>query len=340
MPPEPVVDAMMSFLTASTWDESFGILRVHPELLGLGVEFIDVLLKDPTVAYPGLSRSEAAARLRAHRAVLVRCRTVGTAAAFAEIGRGTSRRREHHGAAWFWALTTIAVIVVVVILGIRFLHKSSAPGGVVASALGKYRIKVSWSDSAKKITGFNIDNGCPAGTCGGHGVTLAKTTGPVTSTVFRVTPGTYQCFRVQAITKSGLSGWSGYGCTSTPSLMISGTQAWIPTRVTLKSGDRLEIRAAGLMSIGSSSGKSPAGKPSCKPAVNDAATASSFPAPKLPCLSLIARIGNRRAFEVGTSAVVIAQHGRLYVGVNASDFSGSSGSWTVNIKIGGTPPTP
>lgn len=328
MPPGPVADAMGSFLNVKTPEEARRILRGHPELLNVGVEPIDILLRNSTGTLQGMSRSETTARLRERRALLVR------------VGEETSQQQEHHGAAWFWAVTTIAVIVVVVVLGIRFLDKSSTPGGVAAAALGKYRIKVSWSDSAQKITGFNIDNGCPAGTCGGHGVTLAKTTGPVTSTVFRVTPGTYQCFRVQAIAKSGLSGWSGYGCASTPGLVISGTQAWIPTRVKLKSGDRLEIRAAGLLSIGSLTVRGAAGKPSCRPAVNDAATASSFPAPKLPCLSLIARIGHHRAFEVGTSAVVIARPGRLYLGVNASDFSGSSGSWTVNIKIGGAPPTP
>lgn len=313
---------MGSFLNVKPPQQARRILRDHPELLDVGVGYIDILLNSSTGTLEGMSRAETTARLRERRALLVR------------------ENREHHGVAWFLALTTIAVITVVIILGIRFLDKSSTPGGVAAAALGKYRIQVSWSDSAKKITGFNIDNGCPAGACGGHGVTLAKTTGPVTATVFRVTPGTYQCFRVQAITKSGLSGWSGYGCAATPGLTISGRQAWTPTRVKLKSGDRLEIRAAGLLSIGSPKVWGPAGKPSCRPAVNDAATASSFPAPTLPCLSLIARIGHHRAFEVGTSAVVIARPGRLYLGVNASDFSGSSGSWTVNIKIGGAPPTP
>lgn len=323
MPPEPVTDALGTFLSVDDEKEARRILRGRPELSrGVGVEHIDLLLNNSTGTLKNMSRAETITRLRERRALLVR------------------ENREHHGAAWFWGLTTVAVIVVVVIVGVRYLGQSSTPGSVSAAALGKYRIQVSWSDSAKNVTGFNIDNGCPAGTCGGHGVTLAKTTGPVTSTVFRVTPGTYQCFQVQAITKSGLSGWSGYGCASTPSLTISGTQAWIPTRVKLKSGDRLEIRAAGLLSIGSLKVRGPAGKPSCRPAKNDAATASSFPAPTLPCLSLIARIGHHRPFEVGTSAVVIARAGRLYLGVNASDFSGSSGSWTVNIKIGGAPPAP
>jgi hypothetical protein len=249
-------------------------------------------------------------------------------------------QQDGRGCAWLLGLLAIAVITVVVIIGIRFLGGSDTPSGVVASAINDYRIKVSWADSSKDVTGYHIDNGCPAGTCGGHGITLAKTTGQVTSTIFRVTPGTYQCFRVQAITKSTLSSWSGYGCASTPGITISGTRAWTRTHVILKSGDRLEIKAAGQISIGSFSPKSPTGKPACRPATNYAVASLDFPAPHLPCLSLIARIGHHQPFEVGTSAVIITPPGRLYLGVNASNFSDSSGSWTVNIKIGGPPPAP
>jgi hypothetical protein len=55
--------------------------------------------------------------------------------------------------------------------------------------------------------------------------------------------------------------------------------------------------------------------------------------------SLIARIGNGPPFEVGTSALVTAtRSGVLYVGINDDTFSGNSGSWNVNIKLGGLPP--
>lgn len=42
-------------------------------------------------------------------------------------------------------------------------------------------------------------------------------------------------------------------------------------------------------------------------------------------------------FEVGTSTLVIATSGRLYMGVNDSSPSNNSGSWKVDIKIGGPP---
>jgi hypothetical protein len=345
-PPEQTFNALMAFLKAGTWDDSRRILNAHPELLNVGPGLIDMMLKDPTLVsmtYPGRTRSEAEALLRKHKTVLARCKQIGVTRAFAEMGGQRTQaqaRQSRSGFAWFGAIVAVAVLVGGIVVGINLSGGSDTPGGVVASAVNQYSIEVTWTDNSKDVTGYNIDNGCPIGTCGGHGINLAKTTGEVTSTVFVVTPGTYQCFRVQAITSNGFSQWSGYGCTSTPSFVISGTQAWTPTQVILESGDLLEIQAAGQLSAGSSSQEDPAGDPSCTPAVNDAATASSFPARHLPCLSLIARVGSGRPFEVGDSAAVITGHGRLYLGVNANNFSNSSGSWTVNIKIGGAPPSP
>jgi hypothetical protein len=83
----------------------------------------------------------------------------------------------------------------------------------------------------------------------------------------------------------------------------------------------------------------PAGDPSCTPSVNYTAASSTFPAPHLPCWSLVARIGNGPVFEIGTSTLTTTTaSGRLYLGVNDGDFSDNSGNWTVNIKIGGLPP--
>jgi hypothetical protein len=74
-----------------------------------------------------------------------------------------------------------------------------------------------------------------------------------------------------------------------------------------------------------------------QPAADYAARSSRFPAPRLPCWSLIARFGNGAPFEVGNSIVVTAASGRLYLGVNTDSFSGNAGIWTVKIKIGGLP---
>jgi hypothetical protein len=215
----------------------------------------------------------------------------------------------------------------------------AAPAGVAATALGQHQIRVSWTESSPGATGFRVDNGCSATICG-PGAALAATTGPVTSAIFAVTPGTYQCFRAQALSGGAASGWSGFGCTTTPSLTVAGTQQWTATGVLVTSGDDLGITASGLIYVDPSYPQGPAGNPSCTPAVNYAATSSTFPAPDLPCWSLVARIGTGPPFEVGTSNLAVASaSGLLYLGVNDGDFSDNSGSWTVNIKIGGLPPS-
>ena len=156
------------------------------------------------------------------------------------------------------------------------------------------------------------------------------------SATFSVTPGTYQCFRVQAYNSSGTSPWSGYGCTSTPSFAVPGAQEWTNTNVTVAAGDTLGITAAGRVYIDPAYPVGPAGVQSCLPERDHAG--GPFPALTLPCWSLIARIGNGAPFEVGTSTLVTTSSGPLYLGVNDDNFADNSGSWTVNIKLGGLPP--
>ncbi|MGO9082572.1 MAG: hypothetical protein ACLQDY_26690 [Streptosporangiaceae bacterium] len=215
----------------------------------------------------------------------------------------------------------------------------TTPGGVTATPNGQYTITVTWANNASNAEGFDVDNGCPAGSCA-PGATLARTTRLTTSTSFTVTPGTYQCFRARAFDTAGASAWSGYGCASTPDFTVPGTQKWTDTGVTLTAGDTLGITAAGQVYIDPSYPQGPDGDPSCTPAVNYSAASATFPAPNLACWSLVGRIGNGPPFEVGSSTSVTASSGRLYLGVNDGDFSDNSGSWNVRIKIGGLPPSP
>ena len=210
------------------------------------------------------------------------------------------------------------------------------PGDVAATALGQYTIRVSWTDSSGDATGFTINNGCQAGGCSGGA--LAATTGPTTSADFAVTPGTYQCFHVQAFDGAGQSGWSGYTCATTPSFIVPGTQKWTATRVIVSSGDQVGLTASGQVYVDPGYPQGPAGNPACTPATNYASASRTFPAPDLQCWSLVARIGNGPPFEVGASTLVAVTTGRLYLGVNDGDFSDNSGRWIVNIKIGGLPP--
>jgi len=211
-----------------------------------------------------------------------------------------------------------------------------APGNITAVAESQYTIKVTWTEASTDVSGFNIDNGCPVGSCD-PGATLTQATGPVHSATFSVTPGTYQCFRVQAINNAGTSPWAGFGCTGTPGLVLSGSRKWTNTKVTVPAGDEVGITAGGQITVSPTETVGPAGDPSCTPAQNF--PGGAFPAPSLPCYSLIARIGNGPPFEVGTSALITAtSSGVLYVGINDDTFSGNSGSWNVNIKLGGLPP--
>jgi hypothetical protein len=207
-----------------------------------------------------------------------------------------------------------------------------APGNVTATATSQYTIRVNWTEATADVQGFNIDNGCPVGSCG-PGATLAQTTGPVNSVTFNVTPGAYQCFRVQAFNKAGTSPWAGFACLSTPGLVLSGTQKWTNTKVKVTAGNLLGIAADGQISVSPTQSVGPGGDPSCTPAQNYPGKA--FPAPTLPCFSLIARIGDGTPFEVGTSSLVTTDSGVLYLGINDNSVAGNTGSWTIKIKPGG-----
>jgi len=212
----------------------------------------------------------------------------------------------------------------------------AAPTDVVATAVNQHTIRVTWADSSSDITGFNVSNGC--GTDGCSGGAINARTGRVTATEVTTSPGAYQCFFVQAFNGSGAATSPVPGCTSTPGINVPSNQEWTDTGVTVRSGAAVGISASGDVYLAAAgSPQAPGGDSSCKPVTTYAAHSSQFPAPRLPCWSLIARIGNGQPFEVGSSILVTATTGRLYLGVNDDSFSGNTGIWTAKIKIGGMP---
>ena len=212
----------------------------------------------------------------------------------------------------------------------------AAPAHVVATAVNQRTIRVSWTDTAAGITGFAISNGCGTDGCNGGAVNIR--TGPVSTADITTTPGAYQCFYVQALNSAGESEPAGPGCISTPEMNIASSQEWTDTGVTARPGAAVGISATGDVYLAAArSSHPPGGDSSCTPAADYAARRSLFPAPQLPCWSLIARFGNGPPFEVGSSIVVTAATGRLYLGVNTDSFSANAGIWTVKIKIGGLP---
>jgi WD domain, G-beta repeat len=212
------------------------------------------------------------------------------------------------------------------------------PAALAATPTGPRTIVVTWAPDTGAVTGYNIDNGCPVApvlTCGGSDAALVRTTGRTTSAVFDVTPGSYSCFRVQAFSDAGASNFSGYQCAQTPPLKVAATREWTDTGVNLAAGARLYIKAYGQVLVSPAAVEGPAGDPTCTPIADYAVKSSVFPAPTLPCWSLVARIGNGPPFEVGSSTLVITTSGRLYLGLNAGSFSHNVGSWLVFMSIGG-----
>ncbi len=215
------------------------------------------------------------------------------------------------------------------------------PGDVAATVTGPRTITVTWAEPSRDVTGYNVDNGCPVSpsyTCGGTDASVAKTTGSTRSAEFSVTPGAYDCFHVQAFNKYGASGWSTYtanSCAETPPLTVTGTREWTDTGVNLSPGARLFIKAIGQIYINPAAPEGPEGDPACEPIVMYPVVSAAFPAPTLPCWSLVGRIGNGPPFEIGSSTLVIATSGRLYLGINDNRLTNNSGSWLVFMKIGG-----
>jgi hypothetical protein len=196
-------------------------------------------------------------------------------------------------------------------------------------------IRVTWTDNMTGVTGFDVSNGCGADGCSGGALNVR--TGPVTAADITTTPGPYQCFYVTALNKAGASTSPHPGCTSTPDINIPTTQEWTDTGVTVPAGAAVGISATGDAYLSGAGSQGPGGDPSCTPAADYASHNTQFPAPQLPCWSLIARIGNGRPFEVGTSILITTTAGKLYFGVNADSFSANTGIWAVKIKIGGLP---
>ncbi len=209
------------------------------------------------------------------------------------------------------------------------------PTNVTATATSQYRVQISWSDTSTDVSGYVVSNGCPPGSCG-TGATLDQRTGPVTSTEFTVTPGTYQCFEVSAINRGGQSPWSPDACVSTPSLTVPGSVEWTSTGTDVHAGDEVGITASGQVYFAGQP-EGPDGDQSCTPSADH--PGGQFPAPQLPCWSLIARIANGPPIEIGSSRLVtVSSSGELYLGVNDDNPAGNSGTWIARIKLGGLPP--
>jgi hypothetical protein len=215
----------------------------------------------------------------------------------------------------------------------------AAPTRVKAADLSQYKIEITWARQPS-ATGFHVSNGSAPG-CPAPHATLQQTTGPGTYATFNVTPGTCQCFHVEAIDGSKTSDWSTYRCAYTQGIKVHGHRRWTQTRVFVQRGQWVYVTASGYVNAGQSGPWGPEGSLMCLPASRYPSVRPAFPAPQLPCWSLIARVGNGPPFKVGSYASQrAASSGRLYLGVNDSNFSDNSGDWMVGINLGRHPPRP
>src|ERR1700730_19012487 len=122
---------------------------------------------------------------------------------------------------------------------------------------------------------------------------------------------------------------------STVTVSVPAIQPWNDTGVFINAGDSVSITATGIIKIaGSDPGKTPAGAPGC--ITED----DTWLADGLTCWSLIGRIGDNPAFEVGDGTSFTAtSSGELFLSVDDNYFPDNSGAWTATITFG-PPPCP
>jgi hypothetical protein len=121
---------------------------------------------------------------------------------------------------------------------------------------------------------------------------------------------------------------------------MSATAPWTDTGINLRAGDSVAVTATGLIAVeagGRIPPKAPGGfAPDCAAAASIyGGRFGTFPAPRLPCWSLIGRIGgNGMVFEVGSKGTFRAgSNGRLLLGINSDSFAGASGYWTAIVAV-------
>ncbi len=124
-------------------------------------------------------------------------------------------------------------------------------------------------------------------------------------------------------------------------LTVSGNSPWVDTGLYLQSGWVVRITASGTINNGSIYPRVAVNPPQGQGLVTAGGGCTAaltpqtgFPAPGLPCWSLIGRIGQGQIFGVGSALTLTAdQPGELLLGVDNNAFRTSTGGWTVRIEV-------
>jgi serine/threonine-protein kinase len=124
------------------------------------------------------------------------------------------------------------------------------------------------------------------------------------------------------------------------SIRVPANVPWTDTGINLRPDDSVEVTASGSVAVETSGRippKAPGGfAPDCRAAASIyGGRFGIFPAPQLPCWSLIGRIGgNGIAFEIGVRRTFQARSdGRLFLGINDDTLANNSGFWTAAVTV-------
>jgi hypothetical protein len=115
------------------------------------------------------------------------------------------------------------------------------------------------------------------------------------------------------------------------SLKILARMPWTDTRITVRPGQRVSFEAIGsvFFSLDEGAIAGPNGID------NGRANRRTFPVRDLGVCGLIGHVGNDAPFSIGSDAspIVMSSGGRLYLGVNDSEFADNSGFFRVKVRI-------
>jgi hypothetical protein len=128
-----------------------------------------------------------------------------------------------------------------------------------------------------------------------------------------------------------------------PTVSVTSTRVWTDSHVALHAGDSLTIAAAGLVHFGRApiDEVGPSGFAWGSRCFDIANSGAQWPARKLRCWSLIARVGSGAPFQVGAmTAKRVQVDGELFLGVNDNYLRDNRGAWSVSVTVSRSrPPT-
>ena len=131
----------------------------------------------------------------------------------------------------------------------------------------------------------------------------------------------------------GSAATSAKAANSSVTVSVPAIKPWADTGVFVHIGDLVSITATGIVYTGATDpGTTPAGLPGCVATADDSRKPGPFLGPGLTCYSLIGRVGNGSAFEVGAGTFFVAlSSGELNLSVDDNYFPDNRGAWTATI---------